>query len=349
MNEPLPVLPSSPSEVGRFLLFPFRLFGWWAQGQERGKVERAGKLGPRPLSSAIQPEPSGWRTNGFLMALSCLLILAAVPVGAAPAPPDWILVDASDQPGFWVVTWPSVADADGYQIYLQIGAANVAEDETPEPVLARWGYVEQQDGVIRVIIAALSQETFSFGVATVKDGVESEITWPAQPSQPTSALAPPESVWIEEYGDGVVTLAWTAVPEADGYRIYGEVLVTVALNADGDIVPLETPEVVWVSLGYVEQQDAEIIRATVPILEEGPPALAVAAEKDGVNSEIAWPPPHPDFNRDGQVNLEDFFLLADAYGTTLRGFDLDRDGRVDLDDYFLFANAFQTDQWQPEN
>ena len=50
MNEPLPVLPSSPSEVGRFLLFPFRLFGWWAQGQERGKVERAGQLGPRPLS-----------------------------------------------------------------------------------------------------------------------------------------------------------------------------------------------------------------------------------------------------------------------------------------------------------
>ena len=38
-----------------------------------------------------------------------------------------------------------------------------------------------------------------------------------------------------------------------------------------------------------------------------------------------------------------------AFGSTLRGFDLDRDGRVDLDDYFLFANAFQTGQWQPEN
>ena len=35
--------------------------------------------------------------------------------------------------------------------------------------------------MIRVRIAGLSQETFSFGVATVKDGVESEITWPAQP------------------------------------------------------------------------------------------------------------------------------------------------------------------------
>ena len=203
--------------------------------------------------------------------------------------------------------------------------------------------------MIRVIIAGLSQETFSFGVATVEDGVESEITWPAQPLQPSSAPAPPDSVWIEEYGEGVVVLAWTAVPGADGYRIYGEVPVTVALNSEGEIVPLETPEVVWVSLGYVAQQDSEIIRATVPILEEGPPALAVAAEKDGVNSEIAWPPAHPDFNRDGQVNLLDFFLLADAYGTTLRGFDLDRDGRVDLDDYFLFANAFQAGQWQPGN
>ena len=58
-------------------------------------------------------------------------ILAAVPGWSAPAPPDWVRVDPSDEPGFWVVTWPSVADADGYQIYLQIGAANVEGEQAP--------------------------------------------------------------------------------------------------------------------------------------------------------------------------------------------------------------------------
>ena len=267
-------------------------------------------------------------------------LLAAVPGGSAPAPPDWVRIAPSDEPGFLVVTWPSVADADGYQIYLQIGGG---EGEQAEPVLSRWGYFEQQDGVIHVKIAALSQETYSFGVAAVKDGVESEIAWPADSMSP-SAPAPPDSVWIEESREGFVALAWTAVPEADGYRIFRELLVAVR-DSEGETVSF----MAWVSWGYVDQQDSEIIRATVATLDDDPPALAVAAEKDGVNSEIAWPPAHPDFNRDGQVNLDDFFLLADAFGTTRREFDLDRDGRVDFDDYFLFANAFQTGLWQPDN
>ena len=139
------------------------------------------------------------------------------------------------------------------------------------------------------------------------------------------------------------------MPEADGYRIYGEVPVTFGLNPEGEIVPLETPKLVWVSLVYVDQQDSVVIRATVALPDgDTPPALAVAAEKDGVTSEITWPA-HPDFNQDGQVNLDDFFLLADAYGTTLRRFDLNGDGQVDFDDYFLFANAFKTGLWQPDN
>ena len=287
------------------------------------------------------------------------LLIAAVPGWSAPAPPDWVVISPSDEPGFLVVTWPSVPDADGYQIYLEIGAA-AGDDPSAEPVLTRWGYVEQQDGVIRVRIASLSEEISSFGVATVKDGAESEITWPTtrepteptqdpEPTQPSSALAPPDSVWVEEYGERFVTLVWTAVPEADGYRVYRQITVSVALNSEGDPVHLENPEEVWVSWGYVDQQDSETIRATIAILDgEGLPVLAVAAEKDGVNSGIALPPAHPDFNRDGQVNLLDFFLLADAFGSTLREYDLDRDGQVDLDDYFLFANAFQTGQWQPE-
>ena len=72
------------------------------------------------------------RFSGISRIFHGLLILAAaVPGWSAPAPPDWLLVDASDEPGFCVASWPSVAEADGYQIYLQIGAADVEGDSGP--------------------------------------------------------------------------------------------------------------------------------------------------------------------------------------------------------------------------
>ena len=47
-----------------------------------------------------------------------------------------------------------------------------------------------------------------------------------------------------------------------------------------------------------------------------------------------------DFNGDGQVNFDDFFLFADAFGGTDPLYDLDGSGRVDFDDFFLFADNF---------
>ena len=107
---------------------------------------------PAPQRSNLASTPGRHPYRTPLLWLAAFL-LAAAPGRSAPAPPDWVLVDPSDEPGFWVVTWPSVPDADGYQIYLQIGAAE--GDRAPDPVLAWWGYIEQQDGVIRVKIAGL--------------------------------------------------------------------------------------------------------------------------------------------------------------------------------------------------
>ena len=55
-----------------------------------------------------------------------------------------------------------------------------------------------------------------------------------------------------------------------------------------------------------------------------------------------------DFDSSGRVDLEDFFLFADAFGSTDESmgwdpaFDLDASQIVDFDDFFLFADAFGT-------
>jgi hypothetical protein len=47
-----------------------------------------------------------------------------------------------------------------------------------------------------------------------------------------------------------------------------------------------------------------------------------------------------DLNRNGAVDLEDFFLFAAAFGTSQPRPDFDGDGFVDFTDFFLFADAF---------
>ena len=47
-----------------------------------------------------------------------------------------------------------------------------------------------------------------------------------------------------------------------------------------------------------------------------------------------------DFNLDGIVNFEDFFLLADRFGGDLSSFDLNFDGVIDMEDFRLFVDQF---------
>ena len=47
-----------------------------------------------------------------------------------------------------------------------------------------------------------------------------------------------------------------------------------------------------------------------------------------------------DFDGDGEVGFDDFFLFADAFGGSNERFDLDGNGAVDLADFFLFADHF---------
>ena len=55
---------------------------------------------------------------------------------------------------------------------------------------------------------------------------------------------------------------------------------------------------------------------------------------------------NPDFDGDGTVDFEDFFLFADSFGTSLGdpGFnskhDLNGNNRIDFDDFFVFSDRF---------
>ena len=48
----------------------------------------------------------------------------------------------------------------------------------------------------------------------------------------------------------------------------------------------------------------------------------------------------PDFDGDGEVGFDDFFLFAEAFGGSDPRFDLDASGSVDFADFFLFAESF---------
>ena len=84
----------------------------------------------------------------------------------------------------------SAPGADGYQIYREVG---VTVDVKPRGGRGPpRGLVEQPDAaVVRVKIALLFQEErFFFGVATVKDRIESELAWPTQNRRPSHHQEP---------------------------------------------------------------------------------------------------------------------------------------------------------------
>jgi len=55
----------------------------------------------------------------------------------------------------------------------------------------------------------------------------------------------------------------------------------------------------------------------------------------------------PDFDGDGEVNLDDYFLFSEHFNTDEQSenwvdeYDLDRDGDVDYDDFFLFSDNYE--------
>ena len=59
---------------------------------------------------------------------------------------------------------------------------------------------------------------------------------------------------------------------------------------------------------------------------------------------VMTPSKSPDFDENGRVDFDDFFLFAGAFGQKATGdtvkYDLDGSGQVDFNDFFIFAEKF---------
>ena len=50
--------------------------------------------------------------------------------------------------------------------------------------------------------------------------------------------------------------------------------------------------------------------------------------------------PKADFNGDKEVNITDFLLFVQAFGSTNSKFDINGDGAVDITDFLFFVESF---------
>ena len=149
-----------------------------------------------------------------------------------------------------------------------------------------------------------------------------------------------------------VLLEWEAVEGVSYYRIFHSILVNYRKarpedNTDQAIVLLETPYLDWVPWGRGDVVPGEdTVRVVVPVPKNEVRTWAVSAaiveddvERYSLLTEGEWlsfavpPGPHID------------------PPTPIRG-DYDQDGIVDYDDFFIFADHFGTKvgdpQWTPE-
>jgi hypothetical protein len=88
--------------------------------------------------------------------------------------------------------------------------------------------------------------------------------------------------------------------------------------------------------------DAEIVLASLAVWASG--ALNVLTPGASVALRASAQTPSPDFDGDGAIGLEDFFMFSVAFGQPATGanakFDLDGDGEVWFGDFFAFVNAY---------
>ncbi len=97
-------------------------------------------------------------------------------------------------------------------------------------------------------------------------------------------------------------------------------------NRDGEILD------VW--------YDIPLERNRRQILELIPGERARVTAVEQLKGAVETGPAEADFDGDGTVGFEDFFLFAEAFGGSDSRFDLDGSGTVDIDDFFLFADHF---------
>jgi hypothetical protein len=79
-------------------------------------------------------------------------------------------------------------------------------------------------------------------------------------------------------------------------------------------------------------------QSTIRFSTNDPSQPSVQVQVSGAGVEVQGP--SGDFDGNGVVDFDDFFLFADHFGTQDPVYDLNHSGLVDFDDFFLFADQF---------
>ena len=96
----------------------------------------------------------------------------------------------------------------------------------------------------------------------------------------------------------------------------------------------------WDYFGRVFLVSSRAVVSGAPFLEG---LYAKALEGGGASIRYFRADPEPlegDFDKDGKVDLSDFFMFANVFGSNDPLYDLSKNGKVDFDDFFIFASQF---------
>ena len=121
-----------------------------------------------------------------------------------------------------------------------------------------------------------------------------------------------------EVGLGGVVLGVASEGRGDGTLGQATFEIEPGFQGETEII------VSYVSFKPVEGEQLRYVTRSVAVISE--------------QSEVASLP--GDFDGDGEVRFDDFFLFADGFGTTDAKYDLNSSGLVDFDDFFIFADNF---------
>ena len=194
----------------------------------------------------------------------------------------------------------------------------------------------------RVTLSNLKPNTtYRFKVASVDmagngptESAELSLTTLAQPD--LTAPSVPAGLAGQNAGAGQVDLSWNTVADDDiaGYNVYRALGTGAFSLIAGPVAAVLYSDQGLASADEYRYQITAVDRAGNESVASSAIALTVELRGKG------------DFQGDGQVGLDDFFMLAERFGSESGDsrygaeFDFNGDGRIDFGDFFVFVDLF---------
>jgi PKD repeat protein len=232
-----------------------------------------------------------------------------------------------------VITWTTDEAADGF---VQFGTGTEMDQAMGRAVLER---------VHRVELTNLTPATtYRFAVNSADPAgngpVQSQPLALSTLSQPDRVPPqPPSGLVVRAAGDGEALVSWRGITAADlaGYNLYRRTESGAFALLAGPVQDTSYRDQTG-KPGETYYYRITAVDRTVPANES--PASAEVQFLSRRN--------RGDFQGDGRVGFEDFFLMVERFGSR-RGaaefqttYDLDDDGQIGLQDFFLFVDLFGT-------